>query len=319
MPFGPETWKDRKLRRAQNQTHTHLFRRADVLRTAREVLRPPPERRLKILSFGCSTGEEIVTLRLVFPHAEIFGCEIDPETRAIAKRSVGHIAPILESDEATLAAHGPFDLINCSASLCLYPPKDIATRFPPGQFDETLAILDAVLAPGGLLAITNASYRFRDSPFGASHVPVRSDIVSSSGFVDVFAHDGRPFLSRIQQHPQVAFCRGPAFALDDAEELADSLFRKPPPGTDGVQAPLRLAPVPPQFVCDLEFRRSNLDGLEPALRADAVEIVTHYLFGSDAATGCRGCSVETVWDWGAGPRRRPPVWIPLHDDALAEW
>ena len=31
----------------------------------------------RILSFGCSTGEEVLTLKAHFPGAEVFGCDID--------------------------------------------------------------------------------------------------------------------------------------------------------------------------------------------------------------------------------------------------
>src|SRR5690242_19616262 len=42
----------------------------------------------RILSFGCSTGEELVALRRRFPTAEIIGVEINPRSRAIAARRV---------------------------------------------------------------------------------------------------------------------------------------------------------------------------------------------------------------------------------------
>jgi len=291
----------------------------DVLKTARAVLNAKANGRPKILSFGCSIGEEIVTLKHIFPEAELFGCETDPATRAVAARSVGHLAVILESDIRTLAAAGPFELINCSAVLCLNPPTDISSRFPSTQFDETLKILDAVLCPGGLLAITNASYRFWDSSIAQSYVPVRSDTVLSSGFVDIFAHDGRSFLSRIPRHPRVAFHLGPAFALRDPEELADSVFCKRLRAGDGEPLQLRLAPVPPKFAYDFEFERSNLDGLDAQQRMNALEFVKCYRFGVDRATGQRGCSISASWDWGAGKYRRPSIWVPISDDATTEW
>ena len=152
------------MRRAQNQIHTYLFRRPDVLRAARAQLAAPAGRKLRLLSFGCSTGEEIVTLRWFFPDAEIFGCDTEPDILKIAQGAVGHLAAIFKSDRDAIEARGPFDLINCSAVLCLNPPTDIAARFPSARFDEIVALLDGVLRPGGLIAITNASYRFAASP-----------------------------------------------------------------------------------------------------------------------------------------------------------
>jgi hypothetical protein len=307
------------MHRAQNQTHTHLFRRTDVLTAARAELDASGTLHPRILSFGCSTGEEIVTIRHLFPQAGILGCEIDPGIRTIAQRSVGHLSTVFDSSAEAIAAHGPFDLIVCSATLCLNPPAEIGSRFPSSQFDESLAILDAALAPSGLLALTNASYRLQDSCLAETYEPVRSDIVWSSGFVDVFAHDGHRFLSRIPRHPQPAFRRGPAFALRDPEELADSLFRKGTQGLAGAPPLLRLAPVPGRFACTFEFSRSNLDGLSAEGRRNAIDVVKHYRFGTDEASGQRGCSLQISWDCGEGAYRRPPFWIPLGDDVLTEW
>ena len=149
------------MRRAQNHIHTHLFRRTDVLRTAQAQLGRPPDRKLKILSFGCSTGEEIVTLRSVFGDtAALYGCEIEPVSLQEAIETTGHLATIFKSDRAAIRDHGPFDLINCASVLCLNPPTDMQKLFPPEEFDELLTVLDSALRPGGLIALTNASYRF---------------------------------------------------------------------------------------------------------------------------------------------------------------
>lgn len=315
------------MRRAQNHIHTHLFRRTDVLRTAYAQLAQAPDpgasvaapagRKLKVLSFGCSTGEEVVTIRSIFRDADIYGCEIEPVSLEAAMASVGHFATIFKSDAAAIADHGPFDLINCSSVLCLNPPTHINTLFPSADFEALLAVLDGALRPGGLLAITNASYRFHDSPVAAAYDPVRSDIVFSSGFVNIYAHDRRPFLERIRMPSYVAFRRGVAFAVRDEEELADSLFRKRRAGEPAAPLFLHLAPVPERFETDFTFERSNLVGVSAAHRVNAIEVVRHYRFGVDAATGERGYALQIGWTTRDGrDHLRPPLWDRLNDFVL---
>lgn len=311
------------MRRAQNHVHTHLFRRTDVIRTALAQLSPPaghklPDRKLRVLSFGCSTGEEIVTLKSIFGHsAELFGCEIDPVSLDEATATTGHLATIFKSDRAAIRDHGPFDLINCASVLCLNPPTDMNKLFPPEEFDELLSVLDSALRPGGLIALTNASYRLQDSPLAPSYDPVRSDIVFSSGFVNIHAHDRRPFLERIRRPSYVAFRRGVAFDIREEEELADSLFRKRLPGEAPSSRFLTLAPVPVSFEERFAFDRSNLVGLGAAQRVNAIEVVRHYRFGIDAATGARGYALQIGWTSLTGRAHlRPPLWDRLNDFVL---
>lgn len=306
------------MRRAQNHVHTHLFRRTDVIRTAQAELGVPPDRKLKVLSFGCSTGEEIVTLRSIFGDtADLYGCEIESVSLAEAIATTGHLATIFKSDRAAIRDYGPFDFINCASVLCLNPPTEMNKLFPPGEFDALLAALDAALRPGGLLALTNASYRLQDSPLAPYYDPVRSDIVFSSGFVNVYAHDRRPFLERIRRPSYVAFRRGIAFDIRDEEELADSLFRKRLSGEASAPRVLTLAPVPPGFAESFAFERSNLVGLPASQRVDAIEVLRHYRFGIDRATGERGYALQIGWTSLTGREHlRPPLWDRLNDFVL---
>lgn len=308
----------RAMRRAQNHVHTHLFRRTDVIRTAQAQLGLPPDRKLKVLSFGCSTGEEIVTLKSIFGEtADLYGCEIEPVSLQEAVATTGHLATIFKSDRAAIRDHGPFDLINCASVLCLNPPTDMNKLFPPEEFDELLTVLDSALRPGGLIALTNASYRLQASPLAPAYDPVRSDIVFSSGFVNIYAHDRRPFLERIRRPSYVAFRRGVAFDIREEEELADSLFRKRLSNEAPAPRFLRLAPLPTSFEERFAFDRSNLVGLGAAHRVNAIEVIRHYRFGIDAATGERGYALQIGWTALTGREHlRPPLWDRLNDFVL---
>src|SRR5436309_512742 len=81
-------------------------------------LRPDAAR---ILSFGCSTGEELIALRRRFSEAEIVGAEINPRSRRIARRRVQLDRRI--SLVPPQAIDGTFDAIFALAVLQREPHK----------------------------------------------------------------------------------------------------------------------------------------------------------------------------------------------------
>jgi SAM-dependent methyltransferase len=122
----------------------------------------------RVLSFGCSTGEELVALRRRFPTAEIVGAEINPRSRAIAARRVASDAHSTVVPPRRL--NGSFDVIFALAVFQREPHKiaemevdDLSPFYPFTRFDEGVRQLVAMLRPNGLLCITNAQYRIEDS------------------------------------------------------------------------------------------------------------------------------------------------------------
>jgi hypothetical protein len=130
-----------------------------------------PEAR-HILSFGCSSGEEIEAIRTRFPRASIVGAEINPRTRAKARRRLSKDANvrILYSIEG----EGPFDIIFAHAVLQFQPDRierqcvaDLSRVYPFERFDRELSRLCGALVGGGLLSIIHAHYRVEDSSCSA--------------------------------------------------------------------------------------------------------------------------------------------------------
>jgi SAM-dependent methyltransferase len=124
-----------------------------------------------LLSFGCSRGDEVFSLRRRFPEAVIKGLDIDPGAiAACLERSP------LEDDRLSFeaAAHtraepsGCYDAIFCLAVLC---HGDLtvtrARRSEPllrfADFERTVADLDRCLKPGGLLFLHTTNFRFGDT------------------------------------------------------------------------------------------------------------------------------------------------------------
>lgn len=126
---------------------------------------------LNILSFGCSTGEEVLTLRHYFPSAIITGAEIN--TRSLAqcrKLAVDHRVDFVRSDPDAIRRRAPFDAIFCMAVLQRTPHiveeqqiKSLKRIYPFEKFDRQVSQFDHLLKTGGLLVLHHSQYLFRDA------------------------------------------------------------------------------------------------------------------------------------------------------------
>jgi 2-polyprenyl-3-methyl-5-hydroxy-6-metoxy-1,4-benzoquinol methylase len=126
---------------------------------------------IKILSYGCSTGDEVLTLRRYFPTAHIIGAEINRRSLAICRRrKVDVRIAFVYSERAAIAQRGPFDAIFCMAVLQRTPTAivehgiaSLKGIYPFEKFDRQIAEFDALLAAGGLLVIRHSQYRLQDA------------------------------------------------------------------------------------------------------------------------------------------------------------
>jgi hypothetical protein len=147
----------------------------------------------RILSFGCSTGEEIAAIRARFPEAGIDGAEINPRSRRFAARRhqgdthVRVIAPSAMADS--------YDIVFALAVLQREPHRieeagieDLSPIYPFAKFDGAIDDLAERLSPGGLLCVANAHYRVEDSRAFATLEPV----AGAPAMVEpCFARDGK--------------------------------------------------------------------------------------------------------------------------------
>lgn len=146
---------------------------------ARSALQDLPAPRL--LSFGCSRGDEAFSLRRYLPSAEIKGVDIDPANIALciarSQREDGGLIDfeVAASMAAERSAH--YDAIFCLAVLC---HGDLtvtgARRCDPlmrfEDFERTVAGFARCLKPGGLLFLHTTSFRFSDTAVAAGFEPV---------------------------------------------------------------------------------------------------------------------------------------------------
>lgn len=154
----------------------------------------------RILSFGCSTGEELEAIRARFPEAEIVGAEINARSRRIAAERIAcdrrvSVVPPGEVD-------GAFDVVFALAVLQVQPHRierdgidDLSAIYPFRRFDEAARMLAGLLAPGGLLCVMHAQYRVEDSRAAGLVEPVADAPLLEH---PLFGPDGRKLPSATQ-------------------------------------------------------------------------------------------------------------------------
>ncbi len=105
----------------------------------------------RVLSFGCSTGEEVFALADIFPGAEIMGVDIDHRSIRIAREKNKHRDRVFFQDD--LGGTGKYDVCLCLMVLfCMeYPLK-----FEP--FEKALTVINKHLNPGAVLMIYTAEF-----------------------------------------------------------------------------------------------------------------------------------------------------------------
>lgn len=132
----------------------------------------------RILSFGCSTGEELISLRKRFPKARIVGVEINARSRAAARKCVAEDRRAMVAGPGGMT--GSFDLI-FALSVLQRDPRGIAAevdagqlaaRYPFNRFDAGVRSLADRLRPGGFLCVANSLYRIEDSSVAQRFEPV---------------------------------------------------------------------------------------------------------------------------------------------------
>jgi hypothetical protein len=125
-----------------------------------------------ILSFGCSKGNEVFSVRRYVPAAEVIGLDISAgNIRDCLKRLEEYPDPKVtfrRGSDVTWLGDESLDAILCLAVLRhgdLSRPgtESCSHRLPFGTFDRTVLDFDRRLRLGGLLAIEHSNFRFCDA------------------------------------------------------------------------------------------------------------------------------------------------------------
>lgn len=122
----------------------------------------------KLLSFGCSTGEEIASIARYVPHAELTGTDINPWCIKKADEKYGS-----ENRRFVHSLSEDFtQLRDLDAVFCLAVFQHPANRhekdrkesaMPFEKFENQLKVLDKKLKPGGLIFLDHCDFNFMET------------------------------------------------------------------------------------------------------------------------------------------------------------
>ena len=161
--------KPRNLFQVNNQTWANRY--PVLFRGARAKLGERPD--LRILSFGCATGEEVFTLREYFPSATIKGIDINPHNIGVCKlRLAENPDPKIDFELADSVESEPIAAYDAIFCMAVFRHGDLGNRRFARcdsliRFADFCGMVGAIaqrLRPGGLLMIVHANFRFRDTP-----------------------------------------------------------------------------------------------------------------------------------------------------------
>lgn len=159
----------------------------------------------KILSFGCSSGEECNTLSdLYFSNTKIIGFDIDSQLilNNKKKNKNSNISYYYDISEMEEDGNKKFDLITVMSVLCHYPPN-IKYPYTFKLFYNTIELIDSLLDINGYLCIYNAEFAFTDTKiFKKKYKKIDDTELKNTGFVQKYTPDKS---SKINNYPYFLF------------------------------------------------------------------------------------------------------------------
>lgn len=150
--YGPGYYHQHSVGYLQMSHMTKPERFPLIFDSAKE-LQPDAKR---VLSFGCSSGEEAYALSRRFTEAEIVGVDIDHYSVQQARRNNPDKERIFFQTD--LGATGKYDVITC---LMVLFQMDSPIRFKP--WDDIIVLLHKHLNMNGLLMLYTSEYNFLQS------------------------------------------------------------------------------------------------------------------------------------------------------------
>lgn len=169
---------------------------------------------MRILSFGCSRGEEVFSLRSYFPTATIKGIDVNPRNiaRCLARlrkeQAEGVDFVVAAGTQGEPAEH--YDAIFCLAVLVNGDlTRTGAQRSDPEftfeRFERIVTDFARCLKPGGLLLLHTSSFRFCDTTVAAGFKVVHEAQPQDLAPDPLFDRDNRLMPGERQRYRAVAF------------------------------------------------------------------------------------------------------------------
>ncbi|GHV12249.1 hypothetical protein AGMMS49938_04420 [Fibrobacterales bacterium] len=148
---------------------------------------------IKILSFGCSTGEECFSIRKYFEKSKIAGYDISEANIAKARQKNKDSAIQFFND--LNKAGSEYDIVFAMDVLCRWPvlkcKEDSSDIYSFEQFNKSIELLDNHVKQNGYLVIFNANYCFTDTEVAKKYEPVTIPHFLTSGEHTKFSSNNR--------------------------------------------------------------------------------------------------------------------------------
>lgn len=149
-----------------------------------------------ILSFGCSSGEEVFSLAARFPQAKITGIDINPENIALCRKrwlKQGADPRLCFTLAASASGTDTYDAIFAMAvfrhGALGARPASCADYIHFAAFESCLATLGRALKPGGLLALAHSNFRLADCRYAGAFLPLQTFSLRSQYRTPVYGPD----------------------------------------------------------------------------------------------------------------------------------
>lgn len=175
--------------RVQQTTQlTCMNRYPEEFNACREYFKDRDPAQIRILSFGCCTGEEVVTLREYFPEATIVGAELNKDSlRTCKKRKLDNKIHFIKSTPKLIEKNGPYDAVFAMAVLERTPHyikdnhiKDISNIYPYEKYEKQVIELDGHLKEDGLFICAYTHYYLLDTPLREKY-----EVYGNTGFIGI--------------------------------------------------------------------------------------------------------------------------------------
>jgi len=143
---------------------------------------------VRILSYGCSYGNECFSIRKYFPQAMIYGFDISKKCIRVANK-YNKDKRIFFTDSLENIKF-KFDIVFAMSVLCRWidtkDKEDCGNIYPYCEFNKSVELLDKFLQEEGFFVIYNANFRFTDTNSSKKYTPIIIDEKLESGFVTKF-------------------------------------------------------------------------------------------------------------------------------------
>lgn len=160
----------------QGETFSCEDRYPELFEECRERLADRPG--VRILSYGCATGEEVFTLARYLPQAEIVGVDINRWClKECARRNTSARIRFLHRMSPEFAGAAEFDAGFCMAVFQrtehrIAGAEPVETGFTFERFEDEVRMLDEKLKPGGLLFLDECDFSFEQTAVAAGYRPL---------------------------------------------------------------------------------------------------------------------------------------------------